>query len=126
MWTEEQVAAYEVYAEAVTRLIIKKFKRLEQENRELKKEIIRLKEEKMNGKNHGWFHPNTNGNGITQRDWLGGLAMQGILTNSPYMESLIHNKQSPKNLAFIAKTSYDFADAMIAESHKKSSEENKA
>jgi len=59
----------------------------------------------------GYFYPNQLdknkdwSDGITRRDWLAGLAMQGLLANSAC-------EFNPKDLADFA---YKNADAMIAE-----------
>ena len=47
-------------------------------------------------------------NGITRRDWLAGLAMQGMLSNC----------EMSYDFAGAAEDSYKYADAMIAESKK--------
>lgn len=49
--------------------------------------------------------------GITQRDWLAGLAMQGILANSA--ECCVN--LTPKQLAHL---SYDLADTLITQGKK--------
>ena len=58
--------------------------------------------------------------GITRRDWLAGLAMQGMLGNpKAIQESLDDAKENNCNptesLSFIA---YQYADAIIAEGRK--------
>lgn len=49
--------------------------------------------------------------GISRRDWLAGLAMQGIVMR---VSDIINFDDQ----VFISKEAYKFADAMIAESNK--------
>ena len=58
--------------------------------------------------------------GITRRDWLAGLAMQGMLSNPNYMQGLGNtvNLSSTGMGELIASVAFDYADAMIAESRK--------
>jgi len=64
-------------------------------------------------KDDGW-NPGTNG--ITRRDWLAGLAMQGLMS----MERMPTMKGGDpiKGEGDIAIVAYTFADAMIAEGKK--------
>jgi len=52
--------------------------------------------------------------GITQRDWLAGLAMQSMI---PYPEK-INAPEGTSQAAIVAKMAFEFADAMIAEGKK--------
>lgn len=56
-------------------------------------------------------------NGITRRDWLAGLAMQGMLTNmKDYVpDDPAKSREDFQAIPFLA---YVIADAMIAESTK--------
>lgn len=49
--------------------------------------------------------------GLTQRDWLAGLAMQGILSNGETTRGI-------GNPYIVRKLSYEMADAMIVEGQK--------
>ena len=66
----------------------------------------------------GHFHPCpdtaewANHDGITRRDWLAGLAMQGMFSAADRM-----NKDWPKT-EIIADWAYKYADAMINEGEK--------
>ena len=58
--------------------------------------------------------------GITRRDWLAGLAMQALIGSEHHMDSMLKIIEE-RNLdvdSSIAKMSYVFSDAMIAESNK--------
>ena len=73
-------------------------------------------------------------NGITRRDWLAGLAMQGMLADGEmdnvinrFAENLADHALDGKDLkggvndsplSDFAKKAYQYADAMIAESNK--------
>ena len=68
----------------------------------------------------GPFHPQPDigeYEGITRRDWLAGMAMQGVLSNASYVDGL--NKTCEvgtiKMSELLADVAYDYADAMIAE-----------
>jgi len=58
--------------------------------------------------------------GITRRDWLAGLAMQGMMANPEIIDSEIAPRmaQGEGSAENITKTSYRIADAMIAEGDK--------
>jgi len=56
-----------------------------------------------------YTHSSSSEGGITRRDWLAGLAMQGILSNPTYIS---HNAV---NSRFQVDMCYLIADAMIAE-----------
>ena len=57
--------------------------------------------------------------GITRRDWLAGLAMQGMLSDSEHLEAMMQNDDKIETIpSRMAVASYKFADAMIAESNK--------
>ena len=66
----------------------------------------------------GYFHPCETSagivTGITRRDWLAGLAMQGLLSGKCYDD----NNSADNFDSFLSKMAYDLADAMIAESKK--------
>jgi hypothetical protein len=49
--------------------------------------------------------------GITRRDWLAGLAMQGLV-------AAIQTREDPK-IDYVTTKAYQIADAMIAESERK-------
>ena len=74
-------------------------------------------------KDGGFIYPsNTHdlGSGITRRDWLAGLAMQALIGSEHHMDSMLKIIKE-RNLdvdSSIAKMSYVFSDAMIAESNK--------
>ena len=53
-------------------------------------------------------------NGITRRDWLAGLAMQGLLSKP----SLLANKGEMLNDEVLAVAAYQCAAALIAEGRK--------
>lgn len=57
---------------------------------------------------------------ISRRDWLAGLAMQGMLSNDRIMNwKDIHNFISKeKKLPSLSDAAYNLADAMIEESNK--------
>ncbi len=61
-------------------------------------------------KDGGEVYPNGSWGGITRRDWLAGLAMQGMQSNVEGYANLTN-----ENAAELA---YKLADAMIAESNK--------
>ena len=59
-------------------------------------------------------------NGITRRDWLAGLAMQGMVANTEAIEASLEDSQNnncnpTQSLSFIA---YKYADAMIVEGRR--------
>ncbi len=59
--------------------------------------------------------------GITRRDWLAGLAMQGLLSNHEAISALKRMVEESKQSALgkeLASLSYQLADAMIAGSNK--------
>jgi hypothetical protein len=54
--------------------------------------------------------------GITRRDWLAGLAMQGILSNNDAVETLVYeNGTLMDSMGKISRASYLMADTMIKE-----------
>jgi hypothetical protein len=57
----------------------------------------------------GRAFPSTNRLGMTYRQWLAGMAMQGLVSNPDV---------SLFNLPLVARQSIDIADAMIAEQKK--------
>ena len=65
------------------------------------------------GKN---VHPNVLG--ITRRDWLAGLAMQGMMGDSNNLLAVRAGSVKDQERFLLAKIAYEFADAMIAESNK--------
>ena len=58
--------------------------------------------------------------GITRRDWLAGLAMQGLLSDSEAMQKSFNNNHGDdeKVIADTSMLAYKIADTMIAESNK--------
>ena len=63
-------------------------------------------------RNGGYMYPQefaVNGTGITRRDWLAGLVIQGLLANPHYADL------KPETRAMVC---YELADAMIAEGRK--------
>ena len=70
--------------------------------------------EYVQGKNMCNYFPLCKDDGITRRDWLAGLAMQGVCVG--YFKDVLEdnpNYNIDKYQRMIAKTSYEIADAMI-------------
>ena len=72
--------------------------------------VYPFKKELLRGEKIQWT-------GITRRDWLAGLAMQGILTKNSHIQMIVGGNLygSQSNIETI---SYAIADAMIAEGRK--------
>lgn len=58
--------------------------------------------------------------GMTLRDWFAGQALVGLLSDSRTqgIVSGLANKESANPLSYMAKSAYEFADAMIVERSK--------
>jgi len=63
------------------------------------------------------FHPEPGYMGVTKRDWLAGMAMQGICAGM-HTKMLDNGDDQWDQTHIIAKESYEMADAMIAEGGK--------
>ncbi len=73
----------------------------------------------MSQSDGGYVHAEETQLGITRRDWLAGLAMQGIISNHECMRDF--RKQYNDDISgweYVSQESYSLADAMIAESNK--------
>lgn len=61
--------------------------------------------------------------GMTLRQWYAGMAMQGMLANARILETLMEEKLAPSVMIDrTTKTSYLFADAMLAFEEKEAGE----
>lgn len=64
----------------------------------------------------------TDNKGITRRDWLAGLAMQGHIANAnkEFIKAIVDcaNENGITEAEMVSAASYEIADAMIAESRK--------
>ena len=57
--------------------------------------------------------------GITRRDWLAGMAMQGMLSRENILTELDVNVNRRKTLKqVVAEWAYEYADSLIAEGRK--------
>lgn len=56
--------------------------------------------------------------GMCLRDWLAGMALQGILYRNPYEFEYQNVRQDEPHGDWAARQAYGFADAMIAERKK--------
>jgi len=81
----------------------------------------------MSEKNDGGFvYPQIDGDtwtheeGITRRDWLAGLAMQGMLSEDGWLNAItdVCVTTGRNSDSVLAEFAYDKADAMIAEGEK--------
>lgn len=75
------------------------------------------------------FVPDGQRPGLTRRDWLAGLAMQGMVANGTNIKVDIKPDESTEEAAarankLIARICYTFADAMISESRRTEGEQN--
>jgi len=87
-------------------------------------EINREQEGPMENNDGGYVYPHDSSNaricnGITRRDWLAGMAMQGMLSRENILTDLDVNVNRRKTLKrVVAEWAYEYADSLIAEGRK--------